>query len=512
MSRALLKSTALVSAMTFFSRVLGFARDIVFAQFFGAGSGTDAFFVAFRIPNFMRRLFAEGAFSLAFVPVFSEYRENRSEAELRELVDNVAGTLGVILFFVTVSGVLAAPLLVVLFAPGFSDDASQYDLTVSMLRLTFPYLFFISLVAFAGGILNSCGRFAVPAFTPVLLNISMIAAAVWLAPQLANPVTALAWAVFCAGLVQLLFQLPFLRALNLLPRPRWGWNFVGVRRILKLMIPTLFGASVAQVHLLVNTLLASLLVSGSVSWLYYTDRLVEFPLGVIGVAVGTVILPRLSRQHAGASDEHFSRTLDWGLRWVLLMATPATFALVLLSGPLLTTFFQYGAFTAFDVQMAQRSLIAYALGLVGFMLVKVLAPGFYARQDTRTPVKIGITAMAVGMSLSIVLMQLLAHAGLALATALAAYVNAGLLFRTLRRDKVYRPVAGWTGFLTRMLAANLTMALVLWYAAGKLDDWLILGWRERVLDLLFLVFSGAAVYVCALLASGLRLHHLKLQE
>ena len=340
MSKALLKSTGIVSAMTSLSRVSGFIRDMLYAQLFGAGAGTDAFFVAFRIPNFLRRLFAEGAFSQAFVPVFSEYQTQHQQAELRELVDQVTGTLGAILLLITALGVLAAPLLILLFAPGFSSDAGKYQLTVDMLRITFPYLLFISLTALAGGVLNSCGRFAIPAVTPVLLNLTMIAAALWLAPHMEKPVMGLAWGVFIAGVVQLGFQIPFLRQIKLLPRPRWGWASAGVQQVLKLMLPAVFGSSVAQVNLLIDTLLASFLVSGSVSWLYYSDRLVEFPLGIFGVALGTVILPKLSRHHASAETAHFSQTLDWALRWALLIGVPATVALVILAGPMLAALFQ----------------------------------------------------------------------------------------------------------------------------------------------------------------------------
>ena len=496
--------------MTFISRILGFVRDIVYAQLFGAGAGTDAFFVAFRIPNFMRRLFAEGAFSQAFVPVFSQYRAQHSHAELQALVDTVAGTLGVILFAVTAVGVLAAPLLIWVFAPGFIADSDKYELTVAMLRITFPYLLFISLTAFAGGVLNSCGRFAVPALTPVLLNICMIVTAVWVAPYLDKPVMGLAWGVFVAGLIQLLFQLPYLKALKLLPRPRWGWRSEGVQRILKLMIPALFGSSVAQINLLFDTLLASFLVTGSVSWLYYSDRLVEFPLGVFGVALATVILPSLSQKHASASTEAFSRTLDWALRWVLLIGIPATIALVILSGPLLSTLFQHGAFGAEDVRMASRSLMAYSAGLLAFMLIKVLAPGFYARQDIRTPVRVGIIAMVANMVFNVILIFPLAHAGLALATSLSACLNAGLLFRLLRRAAIYRPSAGWPRFLIQLVIANLLMGTLLWLGVGDLSAWLSAHSKERLFHLSWLVFGGAAVYFVAIVAVGMRPRHLRL--
>ena len=504
MSKALLKSTGIVSAMTSLSRVTGFIRDMVYAQMFGAGSGTDAFFVAFRIPNLLRRLFAEGAFSQAFVPVFSEYQTQRSREELEELVDQVAGTLGVILLLITAIGVLAAPVLILLFAPGFTADAGQYDLTVEMLRITFPYLLFISLTGFAGGVLNSCGKFAVPAVTPVLLNLTMIAAALWLAPRMERPVVGLAWGVFIAGIVQLVFQIPFLGQVKLLPRPRWGWAAQGVRQILKLMLPALFGSSVAQVNLLLNTVLASFLVSGSVSWLYYSDRLVEFPLGIFGVALGTVILPKLSRHHASAEADHFSHTLDWALRWALLIGVPATVALIILSGPILSALFQYGEFDARDVIMSARSLMAFTLGLIAFMLIKVLAPGFYARQDTRSPVKYGLIAVGANTVLVLILIWPLAHTGLALATSLAALINAGLLFVNLWRRDIYQPRAGWVKFLVQLAAANLAMGLVLWFGAGDWDTWTEAGARERLWRLSGLIAAGGGTYLLAALVVGIR--------
>lgn len=511
MSKALLKSTGVVSAMTLISRILGFVRDMVYAQAFGAGAGTDAFFVAFRIPNLLRRLFAEGGFSLAFVPVFSEYKTQRGHDEVQALVDQVAGTLGAILFIVTAIGVLAAPLLIWVFAPGFAKDQSKYELTVAMLRITFPYLLFISLTAFAGGVLNSYGRFAIPALTPVLLNISMIVAALWVAPSMDQPVMGLAWGVFAAGVIQLLFQIPYLKGLKLLPRPRWAWHSSGVQRILKLMLPTLFGSSVAQINLLFDTLLASFLATGSVSWLYYSDRMVEFPLGMFGVTLGIVILPTLAQKHAAASADEFSHTLDWALRWAMLIGVPATVALMILSGPLLSTLFQYGEFDAHDVQMATRSLVAYSLGLQAFMLVKVLAPGFYARQDTRTPVRAGVIAMLTNMVLNLLLIYPLAHAGLALASALASYLNAFQLFYQLRRTDVYRPVAGWSRFLLQITVANVAMGLLLWFGAGDLVDWLTAGARDRALHLAWLVLGGAAVYALAILAVGIRPRHLYLK-
>jgi putative peptidoglycan lipid II flippase len=511
MSQGLLRSTAVVGGMTLTSRVLGLVRDMVIARVFGAGSGSDAFFVAFRIPNFLRRLFAEGSFSQAFVPVLSEYRARRSPAEARELIAATSGVLGGILLVVTVLGILAAPLLVLVFAPGFLADTAKYDLTAQMVRLTFPYIFFISLTALAGSVLNSYGRFAVPAFTPVLLNLSMLGATFWLAPRLQEPVTALAWGVLIAGLAQLFFQLPFLRAIRMLPRPRWQYGQEGVRRILGLMLPGIFGSSVAQINLLIDTLIASFLISGSVSWLYYSDRLMEFPLGVFGVALATVILPRLSQHHAAAAPVEYARTLDWALRMVIVIGTPAAAGLFMLAGPLLSALFQYGEFGAHDARMAELSLRAYAMGLPGFILVKVLAPAFYARQDVRTPVRIGIVSMLANIVMNVAFvipMVLLGapapHAGLALATTLAAFLNAGLLFRHLYRENHYRPDAGWRRLLWQVGVATAAMVLALVLASGDPVQWAERGWDGRVLHLCLCMAAGMVVYFTCLRAVGLR--------
>jgi putative peptidoglycan lipid II flippase len=510
LSGQLLKSAATVGANTMLSRVLGLVRDVVIAWGFGASQGsTDAFFVAFRLPNFLRRLFAEGAFSQAFVPILGEYKSQRSHQEVRELTAHVAGTLGAALLVVTVVGVLAAPVLVMIFAPGFLADEEKYTLTVQMVRITFPYILFVSLTAFAAGLLNTYGRFGVPAFTPVLLNLALIAAALWLAPLMAEPVTALAWGVLIAGLAQLAFQLPFLKRLGLLAMPRFSRAHQGVRRIVRLMMPAAFGASVAQINLLIDTLIASFLVTGSVSWLYYSDRLVEFPLGVFAIAMATVILPNLSQHHAEEAAESFSDTLDWGMRWVLVVATPSALGLILLAGPILTTIFQHGAFSPRDVHMASLSLMAYSTGLVGFMFIKVLAPGYFARQDTRTPVRVGIIALVANLILNLALVVPLAHAGLALATSLAAFLNAGLLYRGLRREGIHRPRPGWAGFVTKIAIANVIMVAFLFSFRGQPSLWIEADITLRVLRLSLVVIGGAAVYTLCLVALGIRPRHLR---
>jgi len=501
------KSLAKVGSNTLLSRILGFVRDLVFAHLFGASAGTDAFFVAFKIPNFLRRLFAEGAFSVAFVPILTEYKETRRFDELKRFVDHVAGTLGAILLAVTLLGVVGAPALVMIFAPGFLGEAGKMDLAADMLRLTFPYLLFISLTAFAGGILNAHNRFGVPAFTPVLLNISLISCAYWLAPQMERPVVALAWGVLFAGIAQFLFQLPFLHQLKLLPRFRFAPKDEGVRRVGRLMLPALFGVSVTQLNLLLDTLIASFLVTGSISWLYYSDRLVEFPLGVLGVALGTVILPSLSRKHATESPGGFSETIDWALRWTLLLGLPAAVGLLVLSGPMISTLFQSEVFQASDVEMSRRSLMAYSLGLVPFILIKVLAPGYYARQDTRTPVRIAVIAMLANMVMNIILVFPLAHAGLALATSLSASLNAFLLFRGLFRNGIYRPAAGWLSLILRGAAASAVLTAMLLWGSALAGDWLVMSTWLKIGWLGSLILGGVLVYFSALFLLGIRVRH-----
>ncbi len=511
----LLRSSALVGCMTMLSRVLGLLRDIVIAATVGATANADAFFVAFKIPNFLRRLFAEGAFAQAFVPVLADYREQGSLAAVKALVDRVAGVLGGTLLLVTGLAIAGAPLVAGLFAPGFIDQPEKYRATTEMVRVTFPYLFLISMTGFCGAILNSYGRFAVPAFTPVFLNLSLIGAATVAAPWFAEPVYALAWGVLLAGVIQLLFQLPSLYRLDLVPRPRWDTRDPGVRRILKLMIPALFGVSVSQLNLLLDTVLASFLPTGSVSWLYYSDRLTELPLGVFGIAVATVIMPNLSGHQAGGRGEDFTRTLDWAVRMILLVALPAAVALVVLAHPILVTLFQYGELSPHDVRMASYSLQAYSLGLVAFMLIKVLAPGFYARKDMVTPVRIGIIAMVANMVLNLLFVVPLlvyfniGHVGLALATSVSAWLNAGLLLRGLLREDVYRFQPGWGRYALRLGLATLAMVFAAWWLSPPVDTWLAWGWAERTLRVAVVCGGGGLAYLLAHLALGTRLAQLR---
>lgn len=513
MSRHLLKATSLVGVMTLASRVLGLVRDMAFAAFLGAG-GTplmDAFLVALKIPNFLRRLFAEGSFQQAFVPVLAEYKARHGEEATQAFIDRVSGTLAGVLLVITVVGCLAAPALIYLFAPGFQQDGTRFELAAQMLRITFPYLFFISLTALAGAILNTWGRFAVPAFTPVLLNVVQIITVVWIAPTAEDPALVLAGGVFVAGAVQLAFQVPFLMQIAKLPRPRWDWQHSGVRRVLQLMIPSLFGSSITQISLLLDTILASLMVVGSVSWLYFADRLMEFPLGVFGIALATVVLPALSQRHAEGSPEAFRATLDWALRLIFVIAVPASVGLFLLAGPMLATLFQYGAFTARDVDMAASALMAYAVGMFGFTLAKILAPAFFARQDTRTPVRVGLIALGATLlfNIAVVLPWTLAggeapHTGLAIATSLGAFVNATLLYRGLRRAGVYTPLPGWGRLLAQVAGANAVMAAVLVYGPPDLATWLAWSGWTRAGQLTLWIGVGGAAYLLALLLLGLR--------
>jgi len=500
----LLKTLATVSSMTLLSRVLGFVRDFVIARTFGAGMLTDAFFVAFKLPNLLRRLFAEGAFSQAFVPVLGEYKNRRGADETRQLVDRVVSLLFLVVLTVTLLGMAAASLLVYISAPGFTDDPEKFALTVQLTRITFPYILFMSLVALAGGVLNTWSRFAVPAFTPVLLNVSFILMALYAAPHFEPPIMALGWAVFLGGALQLAFQLPALRRIGMLPRFSLSLRDEGVRRIFRLMGPAVLGVSVAQVSLLLNTVFASFLATGSVSWLYYADRLMEFPAGMLGAALGTVLLPSLARYHAGEQHDEYSQLLDWGLRLTFLLAAPAALALAILAVPLITTLFYHGAFTATDVLMTRNALLAYSVGLLGLILVKVLAPGFYARQNVRTPVKIALLSLAATQIMNLLLIGSLQHAGLALSIGLAASLNAGLLYLGLRRQGVYTPQAGWFLFYGRLALAMAAMGATLWFTTGDANAWLNWKLGERLLRLSLVIAIGATVYFATLWVAGFR--------
>ena len=522
--RKLLRSTGTVGAWTLLSRILGLVRDVVYARLFGASLVMDAFFVAFRIPNIFRRFFAEGSFSQAFVPVFAEYDHTRDHNQVRELVSRTAGTLGVMLSVLAAVGALAAPVFIGVFAPGFAtnttgDDAGRFVLAVDMLRWTFPYLLFVSLAALAGGVLNTYHRFVAAAFSPVLLNVVLIIFAVWVAPLYTRPGMALAAGVFAAGVVQLACMLPSLARIRLLPLPKWGWRHPGVRKILRLMVPGLFGSSVAQISILLDTLIASFLVTGSISWLYYSDRIMEFPLGIFGIALATVLLPNLSRNHATQAVDDFGKTLDWALRLVVLIVTPATLGLILLSGPLLATLFYGGQFSVRDVDQSSFSLVAYSAGLMGFTMVKVLAPGYYARQDTATPVRVGLIALGSTMILNVLLVVPWAlagwqapHAGLALTTSLGSFINSGLLYRGLRRAGVLKPGPGWERLLLRVAVAAGVMAVLLLSLVPPMAAWIEAGRWTRSLWLAAAVGGASLAYFAALLAVGLRPADLRMRN
>lgn len=498
--------------MTLVSRILGFVRDIMIARIFGAGMATDAFFVAFRIPNLLRRLFAEGAFSQAFVPILAEYKNTRTPEETRELIDHITMLLGITLFVVTLIGVAAAPFIIYISAPGFATDPEKFNLTVELLQITFPYILFISLVALAGGILNTYGRFNVPAITPALLNLSFIGCALWLAPFIDPPVLALAWAVFIGGALQLIFQIPFLLRLKLLPRIRFQSRDTGAWRVIKLMGPAVFGVSVSQISLLINTIFASLLITGSVSWLYYADRLMEFPAGLLGVALGTILLPSLARHYNNNSTEEYSRLLDWGLRMTMLLTLPAALALALLATPLITTLFYHGAFTEHDVWMTREALIAYSIGLLGLILVKVLAPGFYARQNIKTPVKIAVITLIATQLMNFAFIIPFKHAGLALAIGLGACINAGLLYYKLCSHKIYQPQPGWRNFFLKILVALASMGVVLWFTAGNDASWFTDSTATRATRLSGIIIMGASSYFTALWLLGFRIKDFMKQQ
>jgi putative peptidoglycan lipid II flippase len=519
-------------SMTMVSRVFGLLRDVVINAVFGANAATDAFWVAFRIPNFMRRLFAEGSFSTAFVPVFTEIKETRTHAELKALVSRTAGTLGGVLLVIVALGMIFAPQVTLVFSPGAADEPQKFALTVELLRLTFPFLLFVSLTALAGGALNSFHRFGMPALTPVILNLCMIAGALWLSPRLQTPILALGWAILIAGILQLLFQLPQLGRLDLLALPRWGAGHPDVRKVMRLMVPTLFGSSVAQVNLLLDTIIASLLVAGSQTWLSQADRFLELPLGVFGIALGTVILPTLARHHVNTDHDGFSRALDWGLRTTLMIAVPAMLGLMLLSVPLVATLFQHGQFTAFDTRMAALSVFGLSFGLPAFALVKVVLPAFYARQDTKTPVKAGVASLVANMAFNVVFLAILyklwvpadlqqgsvwvalakvpgLHFALGLASALASYLNLVLLWHWLKRAGVYQPQPGWSRFLLRLLLACMAMTAAVLAGMHWAPDFTQVALASRILWLGLLVTGGVAVYGLAMLVMGFRPRELR---
>jgi putative peptidoglycan lipid II flippase len=501
----LLKALSTVSAMTLLSRITGLARESLKAVAFGAGLQMDAFEAAFRLPNILRRLFAEGAFSQAFVPILAESRRQHGDEATRALVGGVGGLLAVALLIVSVLGVLAAPWLVYVLASGFVQTPGKVELTAAMIRIMFPYILFISLVSLAGGVLNVYHRFAIPAFTPVILNLSIIGAAIFLAPHIDPPIMALAWGVAIGGIAQLALQIVPLARLGLLPRPRVDWRDPGVRRVLGAMGPALLGVSAAQISVLINTQLAALLGDGRISWITYADRLMEFPSALLGVALGTILLPSLSRHYHDENPGQYRELLDWGLRVTFLLALPAALALALLGAPLIATLYQYGRFSVNDVWQTRAALLGYSVGLLGLITVKILAPGFYARQDMRTPVRTAFLSLVVAQTLAVALMFQIGHAGLTLATSVGATVNALLLYRALRRGGIYTPLPGWGRFLARVAIALIVLGAVLWWSAGPEELWTRVGLWVKVGRLALVVVAGAIAYFGSLWLLGFRL-------
>ena len=519
MTKRLLRSGLIVSFMTMISRVMGLVRDVVIANLMGAGAAADVFFFANKIPNFLRRLFAEGAFAQAFVPVLAEYQAANDPSKTREFIAYVSGTLGLLVTITTLVGVIASPVITALFGMGWflewlngEPAGAKFELAAFVLKITFPYLWFISFVALSGSILNTLGRFSVSSFTPVFLNIAMIGAALFISPHLSQPEVGLGIGVFLGGLVQFLFQFPFLYKEGFLLKPKWGWTYPGVVKIRTLMLPAIFGVSVSQINLLLDTFIASFLATGSISWLYYSDRLLEFPLGLFGIAIGTVILPALSQKHVEQSGEQFSATMDWGVRMVLLLGLPAMLGLILLAKPMLMVLFMHGEFGVDDVNAASLSLMAYASGLLNFMLIKVLAPGYFARQDTKTPVKYGIIAMCTNMGFNFVFAYFYGYVGLAIATALSAFVNASLLYRGLHRDQVYRITRATGRFVLQLVVSVSLMCAALMLCSPDEAYWLSLTFWEKSYTLLSLVTLGGLVYFFALFVFGVRKHHLRAES
>ncbi|MBA0216704.1 murein biosynthesis integral membrane protein MurJ [Pectobacterium brasiliense] len=500
----LLKSLAAVSSMTMLSRVLGFVRDAIVARIFGAGMATDAFFVAFKLPNLLRRIFAEGAFSQAFVPILAEYKSQQGDEATRTFLAYVSGMLTLILALVTVAGMVAAPWVIMVTAPGFAATPERFALTSDLLRVTFPYILLISLTSMVGSVLNTWNRFSVPAFAPTLLNVSMIGFSLFAAPYFNPPVMALAWAVLVGGLLQLGYQLPHLKKIGMLVLPRLKWRDPSVWRVMKLMGPAVLGVSVSQISLIINTIFASFLSEGAVSWMYYADRLMEFPSGVLGVALGTILLPSLAKSFASGNHDEYSRLMDWGLRLCFLLALPSALALGILAKPLTVSLFQYGKFSAFDALMTQRALIAYSVGLMGLIVVKVLVPGFYSRQDIKTPVKIAIVTLILTQVMNLIFIGPLQHAGLALSIGLASCLNAGLLYWQLRKQDIFQPLPGWRGFLVRLLTAVIVMSLVLLGMLWWMPAWDDGNMTMRILRLLLVVVAGAGSYFATLALLGFR--------
>ena len=502
-----------LGSMTMLSRILGFIRDMIIARVFGSGDAADAFFTAFKLPNLLRRIFAEGAFAQAFVPVLAEYKQTKSPEATREFVQYIAGMLTFALTAVTAIGVLAAPWIITATATGFTKNPDKFALATDLLRIMFPYILLISLSSFVGSILNTYHKFQIPAFTPVLLNLSFIAFSLFFVPYFDPPITALAWAVFVGGILQLVFQLPWLAKQGFLNLPKLDFKNAAVNRVIKQMMPAVFAASVAQISLVINTIFASFLQSGSISWMYYADRLTELPTGVLGVALGTILLPTLSKYAGGRNPHEFSKLLDWGLRLCCLLAAPAALGLAMLAYPLIATMFVSQSFSAHDAIMTKNALIACSFCVIGQIMIKVLAPAFYAQQNIKTPVKVAVVTLMATQLMNLAFIVPLKHVGLSLSVGLGACLNAAFLYILLRVKGLYFPDAGWKTFLAKLAVALAVMGAGLWAAQALTGlEWInIRGW-QKALQLAWLVLLGITLYFTTLAALGFRPHHFKRSE
>ena len=505
MSRSFIRSSSIVSAMTFISRILGLIRDFIIARLFGANELTDAFLVAFRIPNFFRRLFAEGAFSQAFLPILAETKVNDNDTEVQLVINHIATKLLSVLMIITLIAVLVSPLVIFIFAWGFyfKADPYQFHLASDMLRITFPYLLLISLTALSGSILNTYDNFTVPAFTPVLLNISLIISAIFLSQFLNNPIMALAWGVLIGGILQLAFQIPFLRKIKKLPKLQFGHHKT-IDTLKKRMLPALFGVSVSQINLLVDTMIASTLIAGSVSWLYYSDRLLELPLALIGIALATVALAKLSNYHALKDTENFIKTINKALIIALIFGLPACLGLILYSKELIITLFQYGEFSINSAIKTSYSLQAYGSGLMAFIGIKIFAPIFLSRGDTKTPVKAGVVAMLSNITLNLILVQFYGHIGLAAATSISALLNASILYFFLIKQSIFKFDAAFYKMLTKVIFAVIIMSSYIIFFDSSIEAYSDSIMIDRFVFLFKSIGISASIYFLSLFIFGVR--------
>ncbi|WMY96952.1 MAG: murein biosynthesis integral membrane protein MurJ [Arsenophonus sp.] len=501
----LLKTLAAISSMTMFSRMLGFIRDAIIARFFGVGVETDAFVISFRLPNLLRRIFAEGAFSQAFVPILAEYKNKKSDNETRTFISNIAGFLILVLAVITLIGMFSAPWIIYIVTPGFSEISNKFDLIFSLLKITFPYIFFISLVSLTGVVLNTWSCFTVPAFTPVFLNISMIIAVLFLAPYCTPPILALGWGILIGGILQLFYQLPFLQKIGMLVLPRISFTNKDMWRMIKLMGPLVISASISQISLIMNTMFASFLREGSVSWMYYADRLMELPNGVLGVGLGTILLPSLAKSVSIGDNKEYQRLINLGLKLCFLLALPCSIVLAILAHPLTVSLFQYGNFTSYDSRMTQYALIAYCSGLMGVIVVKVLAPGFYSKKDIKTPLKIAIITLILTQFMNFIFVDFLKHVGLALSLALSSCFHALMLYSELRRKKLFSPLSGWRKFFFKLIIALIVMTFVLLLMLNFMPIWEQGNMVLRIIRLLSVIFITAISYFFTLFVLGFRL-------